>query len=197
MGRNKRKRSVASWRRKTGKRRRVALGALLWITLRRWIGVEVRHDFVGEQPSSGKPSAQRLDKALITLSPFGLGGRQRDIGQRRRAHQPEPDEDGEGFIGDRDVAFEPLRSRGSCGRAVAPAPPPVDRPRPARDARRARLRRRAPEARHAARHSPRASRRGREADGTYASCASLRGPCRPRDQDPPAARRCVRCAERR
>ena len=69
---------------------------------------DVATDLVGKLAPARQPPAERFDKSLVALAPFGLRGRERGVGQRRRAGQPEAHEHRQRLVRDRDVALEPL-----------------------------------------------------------------------------------------
>jgi hypothetical protein len=67
---------------------------------------EVGHKFIGECAASRQPPAQGFDEPFIPLPAFSLCRGLRGVRKRRRAGQPEADEECERFIGNCDMPFE-------------------------------------------------------------------------------------------
>ena len=95
---------VGTWRRKT----RTAESLRPSDRLRPTLPVRPRcpANFFGQGAAPGEAPAQGFQKSVIAFTPLGLCRRLGGVGQRRRAGQPEADEQRQRFIGDRDMALE-------------------------------------------------------------------------------------------
>src|SRR5574337_756994 len=69
---------------------------------------EVLAHLVGKFASAREPSAEGFDETVVALAPFGLCGRKSGVRQSWRTCQPEAYENGQRFIRDGDVPFDPL-----------------------------------------------------------------------------------------
>jgi hypothetical protein len=85
------------------RRLRVLIFAGLWRTV-----PDIADDFVRELAAAREPAAKRFNEPLVALSSLGLRGGKRGVGQGWGAGQPEADEDRERFIGNVDMALDPL-----------------------------------------------------------------------------------------
>ena len=90
----------------------------MWRSLRR---LNVERYFLGKRLALGQPAPECLDKTFISLPSLGLRRGLRRVGQRRRCRQPEAYEQGQRFVGDRDVALKPLDLSGQPVETTASA----------------------------------------------------------------------------
>ena len=69
---------------------------------------DVLRNFLGQGLPLRQPPAERLDKAFVALTAFGLCSRLRGIRQWWGDGQPEAHEQRQCFVRDGDVTFKPL-----------------------------------------------------------------------------------------
>src|SRR5580693_7391974 len=70
--------------------------------------VYVLADLFGKRSASGQPPTQGLDETLVALPPLRLCRRLSVVGKRRRAGQPEADEERQRLVRDGDVPLQPF-----------------------------------------------------------------------------------------